>query len=353
MAESLFVGLAASREGLAAKLHWGARPVNHGVYMVPHESDSGCSSHGPNHGGHGHTHALNTTGGRLLLTLALNLLIPVVQIVGGVLANSMALISDAMHNFSDFFALFIAYLANRIGRRPPSVKNTFGYRRAEIISAALNVILLSMAAGFIVYEGFVRLLHPEDVTGKLVAIIAGVGVLGNGLSAIILYRDSKDSLNIRGAFLHMVGDLLTSVAVVVNGVILMFKPWYWIDPLLSLIIAAFILKNCWQILREAVGILMNATPSGLDILELKNALEETPGVDAVHHLHAWNISTTSLAFSCHVVVKDQPVSQTLHLREILQDMLRDRFGIDHSVLQFESGPCAEDDIFCNPNRLNS
>jgi cation diffusion facilitator family transporter len=317
--------------------------------MTTSPSESACCSHGHSHGGHGHAHTLNTTGGRLLITLVFNLVIPVVQIIGGIFANSMALISDAMHNFSDFFALFVAYLANKIGRRPPSARNTFGYKRAEILSAALNVMLLSVAAGFIVYEGFIRLLHPESVTGNVVAIIAGVGVVGNGLSALMLHRDAKHNLNIRGAFLHMVGDLMTSVAVVLNGIILMFKPWYWLDPLLSLVIAVFILKNCWLILREAVGILMDATPAGLDIHELKHAMETIPGVDDVHHLHAWSICANSTALSCHAVVQDQPVSQTARLRDDLRHLLRHRFAIDHPVLQFETGLCGEEDVFCHPS----
>ena len=187
-----------------------------------------------------------------MTALVLNLIIPAVQVVFGVRAHSMALISDAAHNFSDFTALLIAYIANRIARRGASVRNTFGYRRAEILAALINAALLTGIAVFIIYEAIGRLYRLESVTGPLVIIAAGIGVLGNGLSAWLLHRDSKHNLNMRGAFLHMLGDLLTSVVVLVNGIILTFKPWYWLDPILSIMIACFITWNCWTLLKTAV-----------------------------------------------------------------------------------------------------
>jgi cobalt-zinc-cadmium efflux system protein len=224
----------------------------------------------------GHQHYVNvedTSGSRLLITLFLNLIIPVVQVIGGMYAHSMALISDAAHNFSDFTAVLIAYVANRIGKRGASARNTFGYRRTEILAAVINVALLLSAATFIVYEAIHRLQHPEAVIGQLVVLVAGIGVLGNGLSAWLLHKDASHNLNVKGAFLHMLGDLLTSVVVVINGIVLIFKPWYWLDPILSVLIALFILKNCWVILKEATCILMNATPNGLDIEKIKDFLE--------------------------------------------------------------------------------
>jgi cation diffusion facilitator family transporter len=299
------------------------------------------------HNGHEHTfHQGDTTGSRLLLTLAINFLIPVAQIWGGIYAQSMALISDAVHNFSDFTALLIAYFAFRIGTRGASRKNTFGYERAEILGAAINVALLTAASGFILYEAFDRFLNPQPVIGRIVIYLAAVGIAGNGLSAWLLHRDSKHSLNVRGAFLHMMGDLLTSLLVLVNGILLLFKAWYWLDPLLSLLIVAFILKNCWSILKEATGILMNSTPKDIDIEEIKKALEEIPGVCGVHYLHAWNISSSNIAFSCHVEVADQLISDTEPLAEKIRVVLLERFGIDHPILQFETRPCGEGTLLC-------
>jgi len=297
--------------------------------------------------GHHHGPALqDTSGPRLLFTLALNLVIPVAQIIGGLLAGSVALVSDAMHNFSDFTALLISYIAYRIGRRGATVFNTFGYRRAEIMAALINVALLAAASGVILYHAVHRFWNPQPVNGVLVMVLAGVGVGGNGLSAWLLHRDAAHSLNVRGAFLHMVGDLLTSVAVLINGLLLMFYPWYWLDPLLSVLIVVFILKNGWGLLKESTAVLMNATPGHLDLEKIQRFLGGLPGVLGVHYLHAWQVSSASTAFSCHVVVPDQPVSRTEKLAENIKHELFHRFHIDHPVLQFETSACGNGALLC-------
>jgi cobalt-zinc-cadmium efflux system protein len=290
-----------------------------------------------------------SSAGKLLAALALNLVIPAVQVVFGVRAHSMALISDAAHNFSDFTALLIAYIASRIATRGASTRNTFGYRRAEILAAMINATLLTGIAGFIIYEAIGRLHRLESVTGPLVIMAAAIGVLGNGLSAWLLHRDSKHNLNMRGAFLHMLGDLLTSVVVLVNGTILTFKPWYWLDPILSIVIAFFIAWNCWTILKAAVSILMNATPNGLEIGKVKDFLERVPGVNGVHYLHAWNLCSSSVALSCHVVVPDQSLSRVEPLSQKIRHLLLHHFGIDHPVLQFETTPCGAGSVLCGMN----
>ena len=280
------------------------------------------------------------------MTLALNLIIPVAQVIGGVYAHSMALISDATHNFSDFVAILIAYVAHRIGRKGASVRNTFGYRRVEVMAAVINVGILIGASCFIVYEAVERFQHPQSVLGKVVIWLACVGIIGNGFSALLLHRGSEHNLNVRGAFLHMMGDFLTSVAVLVSGIVLLIKPWYWLDPLLSLVIVLFILKNCWSILKDASGILMNATPEGLNLEEIKDFLEQIPGVAGIHYLHAWNISASSIGFSCHVEVLNQLVSKTEKIGERIRHELFHRFGIDHPVLQFETGSCGNGGVLC-------
>lgn len=291
-----------------------------------------------------HADIEETTGSRLLVTLALNFIIPAAQVIGGIAAHSMALISDATHNFSDFTAILIAYFAYRIGKKGATVKNTFGYRRTEVLAAIINVVILMVAMGFIVYKALTRFHHPEAVSGEIVIWMAGIGVLGNGFSAWLLHGGAKQSLNVRGAFLHMLGDLLTSTVVLVSGAVLIFKPWYWLDPLLSLLIVIFVLKNCLAVLKDAFLILMNATPKGLDLQEVKDCLEQIPGVCSVHYLHAWNATSSTIAFSCHVVVSDQPLSQTGTLIKTIRNTLFHRFGIDHPVLQFETAKCGNGDL---------
>ncbi len=296
---------------------------------------------------HHHAESSEDTGGaRLLAALALNLMIPSVQIVGGLYAGSVALISDAVHNFSDFTAILIAYFAYLIGKKGASVSNTFGYRRSEVLAALFNVMILTGASAFIIYEAIHRFRNPVPVSGVLVMWVAGVGVIGNGLSAWLLHRDSKHSLNVRGAFLHMIGDFLTSVAVLINGAVLIFKPWYWLDPLLSFLIVIFILKNCWSVLKEATLILMNATPKNIDIVKIREFLEEMPDICGVHYLHAWNSSSVSVAFSAHVVITDRLLSETELLAQKIREELFHHFGIDHAVLQFETQVCGSGALLC-------
>lgn len=325
-------------------------PYPHGACRVPGEAetDAGRGGHcGPGPGcTHAHASITETSGVRLLVTLGLNLIIPSAQIIGGIRAHSIALISDAAHNFSDFAAVLIAYVANRIGRRGASAYFTFGYRRAEILAAALNVLILFAVSAFIVYEGISRIFHPESVQAGLVIAVAAVGVLGNGLSAWLLHKDSGHNLNVKGAFLHMIGDLFTSAAVIVNGIILLYKPWYWLDPALSILIAFFIVRNCWAVMKEAVCILMNGTPSGLDLHRIKKFLEGIPGIINVHYLHAWNLGSSGVAFSCHVVVPDQQLSEIDDISRNMRNQLMEGFGIDHPILQFETGQCGDGNLFC-------
>jgi len=295
---------------------------------------------------HHHVDMEETSGTRLLITLVLNLIIPVIQIIGGTIANSMALISDATHNFSDFTAILISYIAYRIGNKGATPQNTFGYRRAEIMAALLNVMILSGASIFILYGAFKRLSTPEIVSGEIVIWAAAVGILGNGFSAWLLHRDSKHNLNVRGAFLHMLGDFLTSVVVLVSGVVLIFYPWYWLDPLLSILIVLFILKNCWSILKSSTMILMNATPDNIDLNKIQSYLSDIKGITSAHHLHAWRLSSSGIAFSCHLVVSDQLLSQTEKLSEHIRHLLFHEFGIDHPVLQFETKTCGNGSLLC-------
>jgi len=329
--------------------------MNEEQILEDHNHDeNGCVCHDHTedshpHGCAGHHHGpplQDTSGPRLLATLVLNLIIPTAQIIGGLLANSVALISDAMHNFSDFTALLISYVAYRIGRRGATVFNTFGYRRAEILAALINVALLAGASGVILYHAIHRFLNPQPVNGLLVMALAAVGVIGNGLSAWLLHRDAAHSLNMRGAFLHMVGDLLTSVVVLINGLLLLYYPWYWLDPLLSVLIVVFIIKNGWGLLKESTAVLMNATPGHIDLEKVRHFLSGLPGVRGVHYLHAWQVSSASTAFSCHVVVPDQPVSRTGQLAERIRHDLQHHFHIDHPVLQFETADCGQGGLLC-------
>ncbi|MBF0225185.1 MAG: cation transporter [Desulfobacterales bacterium] len=299
-----------------------------------------------NHGHHHHNHIKDAIGSRLLFTLILNLIIPLSQFFGGIYAGSVALISDATHNFSDFIAVFISLIAYRMGKKGATIDNTFGYRRAEIFAALLNASILIVFSIFILREAFHRFSQPEIVSGEVVMCFAGIGILGNGLSAWMLYKDSKHSLNIRGAFIHMLGDFFTSIAVLISGAIMFFVQWYWLDPLLSVMIVVFIFVNAWSILKASVKILMNATPEGIDLQAIQESLSDIQEIIGVHYLHTWQLSSSDIAFSCHLVVEDQLVSHTEKLVEQINHLLLHKFGINHPILQIETKNCGEGSLFC-------
>jgi cation diffusion facilitator family transporter len=300
--------------------------------------------------GHNHHHLKEPTGKILLWSIAINLLIPVLQIVGGMLAQSMALISDAMHNFSDCTGLLIAYFAYRFSQKRPSPKYSFGFRRAEIFAAVINASLIFGASFFILWKAFGRLKNPEPVSGILVIVMALVGVFGNGLTVLLLSKGAKENINIRGAFVHMLGDMLISVVVLISGVFILFKPWYWIDPLLSVGIVLFILKTSWSLLKEAVHILMEGVPHNLELKAIQDTLEQIPGVLSAHHLHVWTVGPKLLAFTGHIQVQDQELSRLTPLKEKIKIILKEKFSIDHAVIEFGHQPCNPKDLLCPIHR---
>lgn len=295
---------------------------------------------------HQHNQETETFGKRLLVTMVINLLIPAAQITGGVMAGSVALISDAVHNLGDFTALLIAYAAHKVGKRGPSLRHTFGLRRMEIFAAVANAALLGGSAVYIAMEALHRLAHPMPVMPGLVAWLALVGIVGNGFSAWLLHKDSDTNLNARGVFLHMVGDLLTSVAVLIGALIMSVIELPWLDPVLSLGIVIYILFNCFILLKESMHVLMNGTPRGLDLEAVRLEVEKIAGVAGIHYLHAWSMGDDSVALTCHVVVSDQMISATETLTRSIQEILLSRFGIDHPVLQFETSVCGQGELLC-------
>ena len=255
-----------------------------------------------------HNHEISW-GRRLIATMVMNLIIPAVQIYGGIVSGSMALISDALHNLSDFTSVLISYSALRIGQREPTLRHTFGYKRLEVFAAVFNVALLFGAGLYITVEGWHRLRNPQPIQGNLVILIASIAFLANMMSTLMLRPGAQENLNIRSAFLHMLTDTLTSLGVAILGIIWIFKPWYWLDPVVSWVIVVLILYSGWDILKDAFGILMNATPPGIDLHAIQQEIEAVDGVEEIHHLHVWNIATEGVALIAHVVVQDQMLSK--------------------------------------------
>ncbi|MBP7342244.1 MAG: cation diffusion facilitator family transporter [Smithellaceae bacterium] len=301
---------------------------------------------------HAHRHKEDAWGRSLLISMALNLIIPAAQIWGGIVSGSMALLSDALHNLSDFFALVINYAALIIGRRRPTPRHTFGFKRVEIFATVLSVALLYGAAFYIAIEAWDRWITPRPIAGKLVVWIALLGLAGNLLSAVLLHAGSKVNLNMKSAFLHMVADAATSLGVVVLGVVWMFWPWYRLDPLFSWLVVAMILASGWSLLKDSFLILMNATPPGINLTEIKEAIEAIDGVTQIHDLHVWNPSNDSIALAVHITVPDQQLSRVDELAGSVRAVLARRFHIDHPTLQFESITCNGGELLCQNGRAH-
>jgi cobalt-zinc-cadmium efflux system protein len=283
-----------------------------------------------------------TWGKQLVISMVMNLIIPLVQIVGGIVAGSMALISDALHNLTDFISLAINYGALMIGSRGPTHKQTFGYKRVEIFGTVISVALLYGVGFYIAIEAWQRWRAPQPIAGQYVIWIALLGFTGNLISALMLHSGSKVNLNMKSAFLHMLSDAATSLIVAFLGVVWVFKPWFWLDPLFSWVIVALILYGGWGLLKESILILMNATPAGIDLADIQQALTSMEGIKDIHDLHVWNPSAESIALAVHITVPDQMLSGVDELAENVREVLLTKFNIDHPILQFESNTCDEE-----------
>jgi cobalt-zinc-cadmium efflux system protein len=271
---------------------------------------------------------------RLILSLGLNLLITIMQLVGGILANSLGLLSDAAHNLSDVVALGLSLWAVRLGRRPATATRTFAYKRAEILVALFNSTVLVAISVYIIIEAVRRILHPTPVEGLLVMAFAGAGLIINGVSALLL-RSHLESLNLRAAFLHLVGDAMTSLAVIVAGAIVYVWRWNYADPIVSILVSLWIGRAAFSIVRSTVAVLMEGTPEGLELVEVEEAILRMPGVAGVHDLHVWSISSTDLALSAHLELADTTLSETAELLVGVKDMLARDFRIGHATLELE------------------
>jgi cobalt-zinc-cadmium efflux system protein len=267
-----------------------------------------------------------------------------VQLVAGIAFGSLALIADSAHMASDVVALALALLAQALITRPASTRNTYGMQRAEVLAAQANAAALLLVSGWVVYEAVQRFSHPEPVDGLGVVIVGLLGLAVNAGSAWIIARSSGDSLNLRGAFLHLASDAAGSVGVVVAGVVVIATGAEWVDPLVSILISILVLVAAWQLLRDATRVLLEGAPKGLDVAAVEQALTTADGVQAVHHLHVWSIGSETPALSAHVVLAGE---LTLHQAQARGDRLKaelvERFGIEHSTLELECHACDDDD----------
>jgi cobalt-zinc-cadmium efflux system protein len=287
------------------------------------------------HGGHAHSHG---TGRVLRISLAVTMLYVVLLVVAGIRAHSLALLSEAGHNFSDFLALLLSLVAVFLEGRPPSATKTYGYRRAGVLAALVNALSLMGVSFFIFYEAFQRLQHPERVRAGVMIWVAAAGVVMNGAIALLLWRSGRD-VNIRSALLHEVGDTLSTAAVIVGGFAILWTGQYWIDAALSLGIGALIVWSSFGIVRETLNILLEGTPRGMSLEAVESAMRTIAGVSEVHDLHVWSIGSENHALSAHVKIADMATSESDTILREINEKLGQRFGIHHTTIQLEHVVC--------------
>lgn len=294
------------------------------------------------HGHEGHSHsAKGIPKKRLLQAMAVSLVITVAQVIGGIISGSLALMSDALHTATDAIALVISFVALKLGERPGTAKHTFGLKRAEILAAALNAGVLIGISIWLIWEAIVRFVHPENVKADWMIGVAFVGLVANIVNAILLQKGAKDNINMRSAYLHVLSDAVVSVGVIIGGIAILKLGWNWIDPLLTLIISIWLIRESWSIFGEAIGIVMMSTPKGMNVSEISGAVANVDGVRGVHHVHLWQLNDQSIHFEAHIDVEDRMVSETACLLDEIEDLLHDRYEITHVTIQCEAGRCKD------------
>lgn len=291
------------------------------------------TSHAGHHHHHHHVDEIKSLNAVFIISIILNLLFVGVEALVGVLGNSLSLLGDAGHNLSDVFSLLLVLVAFKLSKLHGTKRFTYGYKKSTVLISLLNAIILLVAVGGIVIEAIHKLAHPAVVDGSAVSWTAGVGIVINGLTALLLMKGQKEDLNIRGAFLHMLADTLVSVGVVLSGIVMLYTDFYWIDSVVSLLIAAVILFSTWGLLTESLSLSMDAMPSNIDLDCLDKLTLEVPHVVDVHHIHVWAISTTENALTAHLVIDELAAMDEVKYRA---KRLLAEHGIAHSTLEFET-----------------
>jgi cobalt-zinc-cadmium efflux system protein len=299
---------------------------------------------------HDHSHALELTRStrrRLTLSLSITLAFVVVEIFAGVFSNSLALLTDAAHNFTDVIALALSWWAMWVTTKPAHARKTYGYHRAGILVALINSTSLVLIAMGIFYEGWKRLITPPEVQAGILISVGVIAVIVNLATALLVRRGSDHDLNLRSAFLHLMGDVISTVGAVIAGVIIHFTGWNWLDAVISILIGFLILWNAWGILRESLDILMEATPSDIDMDGLTRNVLEVKGVLGVHDLHVWSITRSLRSLSAHLVTEDNSISVGSIIQAAVGEMLEREYGISHITLQLECADCTPADLYCD------
>lgn len=294
---------------------------------------------GDGHGGHAHNHAAGANGEMLAWALALTTAFLIAEVIGAYAFNSLALLSDAAHMFTDAAALAIALAAVKIGQRPPDDKRTFGYRRFEILAAAFNALLLFAVAGYVLWEGIARFFAPAEVGSLGMLIVAALGLVVNLVAMRLLASGKQASLNVKGAYLEVWADMLGSLGVIAGAVLIMATGWQWVDPVVAIGIGLWVLPRTWSLLRETTRILLESVPSHLTLGDIRTSIAKVPGVAGVHDLHVWSLASDDISLTVHVELA--PGAEPDAVRKCVAETLRERFDISHVTIQVEGKLCED------------
>jgi cobalt-zinc-cadmium efflux system protein len=302
--------------------------------------------HGPDHDhDHGHTHAHEANENnlrRVMVALVLTGAFMLVEVAGGIISGSLALLADAGHMLTDTTALALAAMAFYVCRRPPDGKLTFGYQRFQILAAFVNGLSLIAIVGWILIEAVKRFLNPNEILGETMLIVAAVGLVVNMLSFAVLHTGDRDNLNIRGAALHVAGDLLGSVAAIVAAIVIIYTGWTLIDPILSIAVAGLILKSAWTLVKRSAHVLLEGAPEWLNREMMQERIvSSVPGVGEIHHVHIWGLTPQQLMLTMHVTLSDKAAGQTEVLKDVKQFLL-DEYGIGHATIEVDVEGCSDD-----------
>ncbi len=294
-----------------------------------------------NHQGHSHGHHHHDLKGRNLgISIFLNIIITVSQVVGGLVSGSLALLSDALHNFSDVLSLIISYVANSLSKKKASTNKTFGYKRAEIIAAFVNAATLMVVAVFLIIEAVERFYSPEEIGSDLVIWLSLIAILGNGFSVLLIKKDADVNMNMKSAYLHLLTDMMASVAVLIGGILMKFYEAYWIDPLLTLLIAIYLVYMGYDLLKEATKVLMLFTPKSIVVQEIVAAISKIEPIKNVHHVHIWQLNEEEIHLEAHIdFKKDIRLSEFDIILNQIEEHVYHEFGINHVNIQPEFGKC--------------
>ena len=284
---------------------------------------------------HGHSHP-DLKGRKLLLSILLNIGITVAQVIGGLISGSLSLLSDALHNFSDVLSLIVSYIADRYSKKDASVTKTFGYKRAEIIAAFVNSATLIIVAVYLIYEAILRFMDPHTIESGLVIWLAILGIVFNGFSVLLLFKDSKSNMNMRSAYLHLLTDMAASVAVLVGGLLMKYFEWFWVDSLLTLLIALYLIVMGYGLLKSSFKVLMLFTPDDISLEIIHDAVCKIQEVKNIHHMHIWQLNEQETHLEAHVDFhKDVTLSQFDAVLTKIEEVLFHDFGINHVTIQPE------------------